>query len=153
MSQVYDPIQIARQFLFVREAQSVGQNRGLWVEAIQHAAGGQPADSWCMEMLWCWFHIAYQGAEPFPREQSTETFRQLAAAKGWIVPTARIGDIVLSVHPGGVAHHVGLVTDVGAILKAIAGNTSQDGTSSNGDGVYEHAISPENKVYVRVPST
>ena len=52
MSRVLDPVTEARKFLYLREAQSLGQNRGLRVEAIQHWSGGQAGDSWCAEFVW-----------------------------------------------------------------------------------------------------
>ncbi len=150
-ARVYEPVAIARQFLYVREAQSRGQNRGLRVEAIQHWAGGQTADSWCMELVWLVYDICYQGRCPFDREQSTEAFRQLAVAKGWVTTIPIPGDIVLSLRADGTAHHVGIITKVSP-LTSVAGNTSEDGTSSNGDRVAEHWISTALKMYVAVPS-
>lgn len=146
----YDPIQIARQFLYVREAQSVGQNRGIRVEAIQHWAGGQQADSWCMEFVWMVLDIAHQGNPPFGRMQACEELHHLARQQKWIVPLPAVGDIVLTVNTAGHAHHVGIVTGTQP-LTSIAGNTSSDGSSSNGDRVAEHAINAANKVFVRLP--
>ncbi len=145
----YDPVAIARQFLYVREAATA--NRGLRVEAIQHWSGGQFGDSWCQEFVWLVFDIAYQGQCPFDREQSTESFRKRALANGWVVTIPSAGDIVLSLKPDGTAHHVGILTKVSP-LTSIAGNTSEDGTSSNGDRVAEHFISNAQKMYVHVPS-
>lgn len=146
----YDPISIARQFRYVREAQSIGQNRGLRVEAIQHWAGGATADSWCAEFLWMVFDIAYQGNPPFDRVQACEDLHQLARKRSWIVTEPHRGDIVLTVNEAGHAHHVGIVTQTGP-LKSIAGNTSVDGVSDNGDRVAEHAISPNGRVFVHLP--
>lgn len=148
---LYDPIIIARQFLFVREAQNLGQNRGLRVEGIQHWSGGGVADSWCMEMLWLWFDLAYQGHAPFARMQAVESLHVFAKQQNWITSIAAVGDIALTVTPEGHAHHVALVTGTNP-LTAIAGNTSSDGVSSNGDGVYEHQINPAGKIFVRVPT-
>lgn len=144
----YDPVAEARKYVYVREAQKLGQNRGLRVEAIQHWSGGQTADSWCMEFVWFIFDVCYQGDCPFDREQSCEDFRQLAISKGWIVTgTPRRGDLYLYVADNH-AHHIGIVTEVTPKLKGIAGNTSEDGSSSNGDRVAEHSINA--KVFVRV---
>ncbi len=60
------------------------------------------------------------------------------------------GDIVLSLNPDGTAHHVGIIANVSP-LSSIAGNTSEDGSSSNGDRVAEHWISTALKLYVDVP--
>ena len=143
----FDPVAVARQFAYVREA---GANHGLRVEAIQHWSDGQFGDSWCMEFATMCLDIAYQGAAPIPRQGSCEAVRQLAISKGWIADSPSVGDLVLSINDQGLAHHVGIVTDTSP-LTSIAGNTSADGVSSNGDGVYEHAISPASKVYVHYP--
>lgn len=148
---LYDPIVIARQFLYVREAQNLGQNRGLRVEAIQHFSGGGVGDSWCMEGLWMWFDIAYQGKAPFGRMQACQDLLILAKQQQWTVLSPAVGDIVLSINDAGRAHHVGIVTSLNP-LTAIAGNTSALGTSDNGDRVAEHQISPNKKVYVRIPT-
>ena len=137
---------IARQFLYVREAQSLGQNRGLRVESIQHWAGGQSGDSWCAEFVWFVLDIAYGGKPPFDRFQSCESLRKLAVARGWIVADPRPGDLFLYLNDVGWAHHVGFVTLTDP-LTGIAGNTSPDGRSANGDGVYEHEISAH--IFVR----
>lgn len=147
-----DVVQIARLFGFVREAQTVGQNRGLRVEAIQHWSTGQFGDSWCAEFATMVLDLAFQGDAPIPRQGSCEAIRQLAQAKRWITDTPLPGDLVLSINAAGVAHHIGIVTQASP-LTSIAGNTSADGTSSNGDGVYEHAIDPTDKVFIHYPET
>lgn len=134
-----DPIAVARQFLYVREAQSLGQNRGLRVEAIQHWSGGQTGDSWCTEFVWLVLDISYGGEPPIDRTQSCEALRQLAGQRGWLTSTPTPGCLYLYINAAGLAHHVGFVT-VPDPLTGIAGNTSPDGTSPNGDGVYEHEI-------------
>jgi len=147
----YDPVAVARMFAYVREAQQLGQNRGLRVEAIQRWANGQTADSWCAEFATMVLDIAYQGRSPIGRLQSCEDIRHLAADNRWLVEVPSVGDLVLSIDPATRrAHHVGIVTALEP-LAAIAGNTSPTGASSNGDGVYEHAISPEHKQYVHLP--
>lgn len=146
---IYDPVALARQFAFVREAQSLGQNKGARVEAIQRWSLGSPGDSWCCEFATMVLDLAFQGASPMGRLQACEDVHSLALQKGWIVDSPSVGDLVLSV-ANGHAHHIAIVTAI-APLTAIAGNTSSDGTSSNGDGVYEHAITPTDKVFVHYP--
>lgn len=145
-----NPVEVARQFLYVREAQTVGQNRGLRVEAVQHWSGGQSGDSWCMEFVWMVLDICCQGAPPFARTQAVEVVHQLAIKNGWIVDEPEPGDLVLSVNAANHAHHIGFCTETNP-LTTIAGNTSEDGVSSNGDRVAEHAVSPKGKIYVRYP--
>lgn len=146
----HDPVVIARQFLFVREAQQLGQNRGARVEAIQHWSMGQPGDSWCCEFATMVLDISFQGASPIGRLQACEDVHSLAAEKHWLTTAPSVGDLVLSLTPEGHAHHIGIVTAVDP-LTSIAGNTSADGISSNGDGVYEHAISATGKTFVAYP--
>jgi hypothetical protein len=74
-------VEIARLFLYVREAQDLGQNRGLRVEAIQKWSNGQPGDSWCCEAVWMWLDILFQGQCPIPRVQACQDVYEQAAAR------------------------------------------------------------------------
>jgi hypothetical protein len=153
MSQrVYDPVAIARQFRFVRELPG---NRGQRVEAIQRWSGGQPGDSWCCHFATMVLDIAYQGAAPVPRTGSCDEVLALARRSGWIVTDPEPGDLYLRVRHGHDAHHIGFVVEpiTADRVGQISGNTSADGLSSNGDGVYERTIarSPD-LVFVRVPA-
>jgi hypothetical protein len=149
--QSYDPVALARQFAFVRESGGDGSNHGLRVNAIQLWGGGMDGQSWCAWFATMILDIAFQGAAPIPREGSCENIRELAARNGWIAPVPRLGDLVLSIDPAAdVAHHVGIVSKVDPLM-SIAGNTSEDGTSSNGDRVAEHVIDPTNKLFVHYP--
>lgn len=143
-------VDIARLFLFVREA---SPNCGQRVEAIQTWSGGATArgTSWCAWFATMVLDLYYQGTSRLPRGGSTEEIHRMAKNFRWIVAGPQPGDIVLSINEQGVAHHVGIVTAINP-LTAIAGNTSQNGTSSNGDRVAEHPIDPQNKVFVRVPA-
>src|SRR6478735_9634203 len=143
----YDPVEIARQYRYVREVQP---NKGLRVNAIQTWSGGRTGDAWCVEFGWMVYDICYQGQCPFDRVQNSDEFRKLAVANNWIVTIPFPGDIVLSLRPDGVAHHFGIITNVSP-LTSIAGNTDATGTSSNGDRVAEHTISIVQKLYVHVP--
>jgi hypothetical protein len=149
VSRVYDPVAEARKYLFVREA---GANRGQRVEAIQRWSGGQPGDSWCAEFATMVFDICYQGTCEVPRTGNCDVVLALGKTNGWVVTDPQPGDLVLSIKADDPtdAHHIGIVT-ASSPLTSIAGNTSEDGTSSNGDRVAEHPISAANKVFVRVP--
>lgn len=136
---VQDPVQLARLFSFVREVQSEGQNRGIRVEAIQHWSLGQTGDSWCAEFATMILDLCFEGQSPIPRLGACAAIQALAAEKGWTTDTPSPGDLFLYLNAEGSAHHVGIVTQIDP-LTGIAGNTSADGTSVNGDGVYEHAI-------------
>jgi hypothetical protein len=141
-------VDIARQFLFVREAQSIGQNRGLRVEAIQHWSNGQFGDSWCMQFATMVLDIAFQGKAPLDRQGSCQAVYDIAKKNGWVTTTPNIGDLFLYVNDQDHAHHVGIVTSVSPLI-GIAGNTSEDGTSNNGDRVAEHSI--KSHVFVAYP--
>ncbi len=144
---LFDPVAIAKQFLYVREA---GANRGLRVEAIQKWSGGAAGESWCMFFATMVLDICFQGSAPIPRQGGCENVHQAAIKSGWIGFAPSPGDLVLSINAAGLAHHVGIVSDIDP-LKSVAGNTSEDGTSSNGDRVAEHVINPAGKVFVHYP--
>lgn len=146
-------IDIARLFRFVREAQTIGQNRGLRVEAIQHWTGGQAGESWCCDYATMMLDLYFQGVSPIPRTGSCETVYELAKTNGWLTESPIVGDLVLSINSAGIAHHIGIVTNTNP-LTSIAGNTSPNGQSSDGSGVFEHAISatpPEAFAFVHYP--
>lgn len=131
----YSPTDIARQFLFVRESSPNSGNR---VEAIQKWGGGLKGQSWC-----CWFatmvlDICFEGNSPIPRLGAVQDVYNLAKKNNWLVATPQKDDIFIYVNNADHAHHIGFITDA---PNGIAGNTSQDGTSSNGDRVAEHSIS------------
>lgn len=147
----YSPTELARQLDYVREDQSSGQNHGARVNAIQRFSLGGDGDSWCCEFATMLLDVAFKGASPIPRLQACEDVHLLAAKNGWISATPSVDDLVLSIDPAtGKAHHIAIVTATDP-LTAIAGNTSEDGASSNGDGVHEHAISGTNKLFVHYP--
>lgn len=145
-------VDIARLFLYVREAQDLGQNRGLRVEAIQHWSGGQQGDSWCLEMLWMWLDLYFQGQSPIPRMQACQDLYEMAVEKHWIVDEPQAGDLIVLLDDNGHAHHCALCT-APEPLTAVAGNTSALGDSDNGDRVAEHylIVKPEHIKFIRVP--
>lgn len=141
----YNPSAIAKQLRYIREA---GQNHGLRVEAIQHFSAGQFGDSWCCEFATLVLDICFQGNSPVPRGGSCQAVYDLAKQKGWVTTTPQVDDLFLYVNDQDHAHHIGIVTGTNP-LEGIAGNTSKDGTSSNGDGVYTHGINAH--VFVHYP--
>lgn len=142
----YSPTEIARQFLFVREA---GANKGQRVEAIQHWGGGHPGDSWCAWFATMVLDICFQGNSPIPRLGAVQSIYDLANKNGWMTSAPSNNDLFIYVNDVDHAHHIGFVTFPGV---GIAGNTSADGASSNGDRVAEHTIlaGPHVK-YIRYP--
>lgn len=138
-----------RQLLYIRE---VGQNKGKRIEAIQHWAGGQSGDSYCCESATMCLDIAFQGISPIPLCQACQTVYDLAKAKGYLTITPVKDDMFLYVDDNDHAHHIGFVTTDGGST-GIAGNTSTDGKSSNGDGFHEHNLvtDPKHVKYVHYP--
>lgn len=156
----YDPIAVARMFSYLREAQSLGQNRGARVDGLITWALGDLGQSWCdYYAVGFVLDICFQGESPFPRSQeingNADAALDHARAQGWIVDEADAvpGDLVFSVDPvTGKAHHVALLVTLAPFV-TIGGNTSEDGKSSNGDRVAEHDVNPANKVFVHYPRT
>lgn len=143
----YSPTDIARQFLFVREA---GQNKGNRVEGIQQWGGGMEGQSWC-----CWFatmvlDICFEGNAPIPRAGACQTVYDLAKKNGWLTTNPTKDDIFLYVNDADHAHHIGIITQSQPLI-GIAGNTSADGTSSNGDRVAEHSVGGSHIKFVHYP--
>lgn len=145
----YSPTDIARLFLFLRES---GQNLGQRVEAVQKWSGGAPGDSWCAEFATMILDICFQGSPPIGRLRACQDIYNLAIKNDWLTTAPVKDDLYLYVNDANHAYHIGIVTVDGASI-GIAGNTSADGTSSNGDRVAEHGIStnPKYVKYVNYP--
>ena len=124
----FDPVFIARLSLFVREA---GPNTGQRVEAIQKWCGGLSGQSWCCYFATMVLDICYQGASPIPRLGACQDVYDLAKKNNWITDNPVEGDIILYVDANDHAHHIGFYTIVSGVRNILAGNTSDDGTSSN----------------------
>lgn len=137
MTKIASPTAVARHFLFVRE--TLGPNRGAWVQFFQRFVSGQPGDSWCCFFVCLVLDICYAGKAPLIRTGSCAVLLADAKRLGFVTTTPVADDLFFYLDVDGHAHHVGIVTSA-APLVGIAGNTSADGTSSNGTGVFEHAI-------------
>lgn len=147
-------VTIAKHLDFIRETQ--GPNKGFWVEFLQRFCDGVPGDSWCADFESLVEAVAYKGHNPTPRTGATTTKLTYCKKKGWIVTHPQVDDIYFYVYDDGItAHHIGIVSSIiGDTVTGIAGNTSSDGRSSNGDGVYDHAIpTGKNTVFARLPKT
>lgn len=143
-------IAVARRLAFVRETD--GQNRGLWVGMLQRFCGGQDADPWCADYASFVLDVAYAGKSPLMRTGSTKQLLNDARMKGLVVDAPVLGGLFFYVYETSrEPHHVGIVSDLGPPIVGIAGNTSFDGASSEGTGVFEHAISIAHAVFVRLP--
>ncbi len=140
---------LARHFLFVRETD--GPNRGAWVEFFSRFTGNDAGSSWCCSFESFLEDVAYRGHPPTPRTGVCAYKLSQATAQGYVVSSPAVDDLFFFLE-NGVAHHCGIVSGVEPLL-AIAGNTSPDGLSANGTGVFEHPI-PDgpNTVFVRLPA-
>jgi hypothetical protein len=143
---------LARRFSHVREA---GANTGARVEAIQKWCGGKAGESWCCYFATMVLDLAFDGKSPIPREGVCQDVYALAKKNGWVRNRGEVGDLFLYVDGNDHAHHIGIITFIMAartpnpFYSGIAGNTSEDGQSTNGTGVFEHAVSPH--VFVHYP--
>jgi hypothetical protein len=141
---------VARRLNFIRETD--GPNAGAWVEFLQRFAGGKIGDSWCADFVSVVLDVAYHGNSPLPRTGWCPSMWQQAVNKGYVTTAPQVDDLFFYLNADGLAHHIGIVTAV-APLAGIAGNTSEDGRSSNGTGVFEHALAVDPKLikFVRLP--
>lgn len=141
-------IDLARQFDFVRETE--GPNRGHYVDAMNEFARAPLGSSWCASFVSFLLWTIFKRSPGLPITASCEELRQAALSAGMISPIPVAGGLYLRIDPAtGLAHHVGIVTGVNP-LTGIAGNTSPDGTSTNGVGVFEHPIGLANLVFVEL---
>jgi hypothetical protein len=140
----------ARRLNYIRETD--GQNLGAWVEFLQRFCGGVPGDSWCADFVSVILDVAYHGHSPLPKTGACQPILNAGRAKGWEVHTPQADDLFFYVDDAGNAHHIGIVTGVSPLV-GIAGNTSEDGLSSNGTGVFEHAlaVNPKHITFLRLP--
>lgn len=136
----YEPLGIARQFLYVRE---VPPNHGLRVNGIQRWCGGNDGDPWCCEFATMVLDIAYQGKSPIPRTGDCDVVYAVVKDQGWLTPTPVPGDLYFRVDQARGAHHIGFVTQFAfgqGHFVQLSGNTTPDGTSVEGVGVFEKDI-------------
>lgn len=148
---VYEPVAIARQFKFVRE--TLGPNRGVWVEAFQRIGDGRAGDPWCMDFASAVLWICYQGPSPLPRTGSCQLAYDVAKQGGFLVDLPQPNDVFFRIGVGGHAEHAGFVTQTYPDrIGSISGNTSENGLSRDGTGVFEHDIPlVPSLVFARLP--
>lgn len=142
---------VARRLSFIRETD--GANAGSWVSFLQRFCDGVEGDSWCADFESVVENVAYKGKAPTPRTGNCQAKLDYCMKQGWTVADPQVDDLFFYVTEEGHAHHIGIVTVPYPSLAGIAGNTSQDGASSNGDGVYEHPLTVPRThvVFVRLP--
>jgi hypothetical protein len=144
---------IARRLSFIRETD--GPNAGSWVNWLQrHGGDGVEGDSWCADFESVVEDIAYKGKAPLPRTGSCQTKLEYAMKTRLGGRGAAGGRRVLlrqrrrdtRITSASSPHPI-------PSSPASLGNTSADGASSNGDGVWEHElnVSRAHIVFVRLP--
>lgn len=138
----YSPTDVARQYRFVLEE---GQNRGPRVESIQRWCEGVAGDSWCCEFATMILDICFQGKSPIPPLRAVQSVYELAIKNNWMTDHPIKDDLFIYVNNVDHAHHIGIFTEN---WNGIAGNTSVDGASSNGNGVFEHLLTA-NKDHIK----
>lgn len=140
---------VMRRFSFVRET---GVNAGYWVNFFQRFCQGVVGDSWCADIESVCENIAY-GKNITPRSGSCQVKLDYCKAHQLVVDEPQMDDICFHVNEVGHAHHIAIVTNPYPDLMTIAGNTSEDGKSSNGTGVFEHknTMPRKNLVFARLP--
>lgn len=149
----YDPVTRAGAF------ESAGPNTdgGGFVDQCQAEMGLPPGNSWCACAVCKWVRdtaTTLSVSVVFHRSASALRMRDLNPSL--LVTDPRPGDIVIWDHTADPAHpqgHVGILTEVVRVngevsaLACIAGNTSADGKSRNGDRCAEHDVSyPDPKI-------
>ncbi len=140
---------VARRFSFVRETE--GPNHGFWVSFFLRFTGNEEGQSWCASFVSRCDDIATKGKMRVLKTASTQAMLNDAKQRHLVVTDPQVDDLVFTVRADGTPHHVGIVTGTSP-LTSIAGNTSEDGVSSDGTGVFEHPISATGKVFVRLPA-
>lgn len=149
-------LEIARLFRHVREADA--PNTGQRVEAIQKWSGGKVGDSWCCHYVTMVLDLFYGGKSPVPRHGSCDVVLALCKHNGWMVEPRNVapGDLWFRLADPTDAVHIGFVTEpvVDGAFGQISGNTSADGLSNNGNGVYERDVkfTPGKVAFARLPA-
>jgi hypothetical protein len=145
-------IATARRYLDVRETST---NAGPHIDDWLRAVGCNPGVSWCAAAVCAWI------AETDPKNtfhRSASALSLLERNLAIVINDPQPGDVVVWSHDP-VKHlgHTGIITSTInvdgklASIVVIAGNTSADGQSRNGDRVAEHECSLDKVAgYLRV---
>jgi hypothetical protein len=147
-------LEIARLFKGLLE---VGANSGRRVNAIQTWGGGADGDSWCCYWATLVLDLFFHFKSPIPCGGVVHTVYMQCKDSGWLIPTPEPGCLFFYVDDAGHAHHIGFVTVAiitggGYTVSGIAGNTDEQGLSSNGTGCFEHELHAGPHIrYARVP--
>lgn len=124
--------------LKVRE--SGGNNRGVWVEVFQTAAGIGPGDPWCAAALTFASIVAKADRPQRPTYNPAAVlgWRKWAVGEDRTVGSPTRGDIAMH-QTTSTTGHIGVVVKVvGPLVYSIEGNTGsgEGGSQRDGDGMY-----------------
>lgn len=146
-------LDLARRFKFVRE---LSGNKGQRVEGIQRWSGLNPGTPWCAAWVSMVMDLYYMGKAPLVRSGSCDVLLANARAELEQVSHPVGGDLYFRLRTPDDAVHIGFVTRPVSDGKfgQLSGNTSADGLSNNGDGVYERDVPYDHEKYVfyRLPA-
>lgn len=131
---------LARSYIDVRETE--GPNCGPQVRVFQHFTGNGDGDSWCCSFV-CYL-LNKAGNTTFKKSGACQDIYAQAKTLGRVIEKPEVGCLFVYVTDEDHAHHIGIITGV-TPLTGIAGNTSADGVSSNGTGVFEHTLNVQPK--------
>jgi CHAP domain len=138
----------ARKYLYVRETNGNNSDNGHFIDASLAALGLPPGNSWCAAAICAWVKETQQttGAKfKFRRSARAMGLWELNTDLRVAVADIQPGDILCWDHGSGLGH-VAICTAAVKVngdlasLDAVAGNTSADGHSRNGDRCAEHAV-------------
>ncbi len=155
-------IATARTYDYVRE-KGANTDGGGFVDRCQTEMGLSPGHSWCACAVCKWVRdTSTRLGVRTSFKRSASALRLLEANAALVVTDPQPGDVIIwnhTVDPAKPQGHVAILTEVvkvdGAVaaLAGIAGNTSADGASRNGDRVAEHPVSyPDPRIagYLRI---
>jgi hypothetical protein len=143
-------VKTARSYQHVVE-DPLGSNSGPLIDHWQAFVGAHPGDPWCAGFACSVVHEArlLERMGPLEFKRSSGALRLLAINSALVTTDPQPGDLIIWNHGNGKGH-VSIKT---GDATHIAGNTSPDGKSRQGTGVYEHEYDPQDpKIagYIRV---
>jgi hypothetical protein len=136
----------ARKYLYVRETAGPNMDGGGPIDKWLAAVGCAPGASWCAAAACGWVHETAQGLNVTVNwHNSASALALISRNPSFVVKDPTPGAFIVWDHGHGLGH-IALLTDVVSVngvpggLMAIAGNTSPDGKSREGTGVFEHDV-------------
>lgn len=150
MSLAEQIVKTARTYINVVE-DPLGSNSGPLIDDWLAFVGGIPGDPWCAAFSCVVVHEArmLEKMPPLEFRRSSGALLLLIINDALKTDDPQPGDLIIWDHGGGRGHVSIKTGDV----SHIAGNTSPDGKSRNGTGVYEHGYDPADPQiagYIRV---